>query len=164
MREMLHTLSQQEARQLWRYAAIPIIFDDRPHTRLLVKLPYAADNRDWLRQHEIRKPVWQKQWQAWQIPRVWLERILQQCLSRYGRCYFIHPYREQERCAPACWNAVGPLCECSCLGQYHGSQAPGRWHSVNETCAIQWGPRQYACRLLSIAYERAAGTVRSVSD
>ena len=74
------------------------------------------------------------------------------CRLRFGRVYVIQPYREFEKCAPACWNATGFTCECSCMGKNHGSMPGGRWWVVADTFAIQWQGRRLACRLI----ERAA--------
>jgi hypothetical protein len=54
------------------------------------------------------------------------------------------------KCAPACLYAVGYHCECSCMGANHGTGHPGgRWHEVSDTFAFNWGPKQYACRLIA---------------
>ncbi len=36
---------------------------------LLVKLPFAADNADWLRNGKRMKPEWVKRFKAWEVPR-----------------------------------------------------------------------------------------------
>jgi hypothetical protein len=126
-----------------------VVFRDTAQNRLLVKLPYAADNRAWLKTEHTRRPEWVPAFKCWQVPKAWLDDVTRRLCQRYGQVYLIQPYRERETCAPACWDATGLECECSCLGANHG-QGQGRgWYVIAETCAVRWGPRQYACRLLT---------------
>ena len=79
----------------------------------------------------------------------WYDWLARRLLYKYSAVYLIQLYREQQKCAPACWNAEGLHCECSCMGENHGSGHPGeRWREVSETFAFEWGPTKYACRLL----------------
>lgn len=150
--------SQRDPAWIWRQRAIPVVFDDRDHGQLLVKLPYDATNRVWLRGGEHRKPEWMPAQKCWRVPRAWLEALVYRLGLRYGQVYMIHPYRTRETCAPACWNAIGVECECSCMGAHHGSGTQGdRWYVVSDTCAITWSARKYACRLLR-ARERLLGS------
>lgn len=139
-----------DASRIWRQSTVPVVFRDTVQRRVLVKLPYAPDNRAWLKGAHVRYPEWLKQFQCWQVPRAWLDEATSRLCLRYGQVYLIQPYRERETCAPACWNATGLECECSCLGAYHGENIHGAsWYVVSETCALRWGPRQYGCRLLT---------------
>src|SRR5690606_1987750 len=59
--------------------------------------------------------------------------------------------RAQQKCAPACWNAEGFHCECSCMSENHGGGHPGgSWYKVSETFAVSWGAQRYSCRHLKI--------------
>jgi hypothetical protein len=149
----------RDAAQIWRQQVIPVVFRDTAQKRLLVKLPYAADNWEWLRADQARRPKWLAASHCWQVPQAWLEDVTRRLCQRYGQGYLIHPYREHETCAPACWNAIGLACECSCLGAYHGQGQGKGWYVIAEVCAVRWGPRQYACRLL-----RAKGLPRVPSS
>lgn len=116
---------------------------------LMIRLPYAPDNRAWLRADRQRKPAWKKQFKCWEAPKSWFDSVISQCLHRYGRVYVIQPYKAHEKCAPACWNATGFECECSCLGANHGAQSPsGKWRVVSDTFAVRWHERELACRLI----------------
>lgn len=133
---------------IWRQRLIPVLFK-RSSNELLVKLPYESNNREWLRNEKHRIPVFEKKWQAWNIPVAWFEESVRRTLKKYGQVYIIQHHREQQKCAPACWNAKSFTCECSCMGANHGNGFPGgHWHEVAETFAFSYGPRQYACRLL----------------
>jgi len=67
----------------------------------------------------------------------WYDWLARRLLYKYSAVYLIQLYREQQKCAPACWNAEGLHCECSCMGENHGSGHPGeRWREVSETFAF----------------------------
>jgi hypothetical protein len=135
--------------EVWNQGHLPVIWRGGPIRPLLVRLPYAADNRDWLRDDKRSKPKWLSDHKAWSVPQSWFDELVRRAIRRYGGAYVIQPFRASEKCAPACWNAIGVHCECSCLGARHGIGNPqGKWHVVNETFAIRWGAKEFACRLL----------------
>lgn len=138
----------REAAAIWRQAAIPAVY--RPGgAPLLVKLPHASDNLGWLRNGKRTAPVWRARFKSWEVPRAWFNDVIRRALQRYQRVYAIQPFREQEKCAPACWNASGFDCECSCMGEHHGEQGGGAgWFVVSETCAVRHGERVLGCRLI----------------
>jgi hypothetical protein len=141
---------EKDAARIWGQTAIPVIYRQGGSAPLLMRVPYRPDNRTWLRSESQRKPEWNPKEKHWKIPKSWFERIVEQALARFGRVYVIQPYREQEKCAPACWTARGITCECSCMGANHGSQVPfGRWHVVSDTFAVRWGEEKFACRLIA---------------
>jgi hypothetical protein len=81
----------------------------------------------------------------------WFEDTLKRLLARFGAVYVIQPFNKLEICAPACWNATGAKCECSCMGEHHGSKNhAGRWHVVSETFAVRIREREFSCRLLHL--------------
>jgi hypothetical protein len=135
--------------RIWHQARIPVVVLGGPVRRLIVRLPYAPANRDWLQDRHRTKPVWLPKQQVWTIPKSWFEDVLRRALLRYGAVYVIQPFRKDEKCAPACWNAVGAHCECSCMGENHGAGEPeGKWHVVSETLAVRVNAKEYSCRLL----------------
>lgn len=139
----------RDLRSVWRQSVLPVVFRGGQVAPLLAKLPYRDDNRSWLGELGRRRPEWIATQQAWSLPKAWFEPLIQLCLRRYEKCYVIQPTNRAEKCAPACWNALGVTCECSCLGENHGSGSPeGRWHIVSETFAVRVGNRDFACRLL----------------
>lgn len=142
-------------RHVWQQTAIPVVF--RPSQGpLLIRLPYSGGNRAWLQKLGRINPVWNEKRGCWQLPKTWFERTIRAALEKYGRIYAIHPFKHEEKCAPACWNAVGVDCQCQCMGEYHGSAEPaGRWHTVSEALAVKWEEREYACRLLKPAGSHA---------
>lgn len=138
-----------KALQIWNQRQVPVVVR-RAHTGpLIVQLPFRDDNRVWLRGERRSRPRWDAAGKYWSVPASWFDYVIRTSLERYGRVYAIQGSREQQRCAPACWNAEGFDCECSCLGENHGNGRPdGNWHEVSDTFAFQWGPRRYACRLI----------------
>lgn len=139
-------------KQIWWQTSVPVVFRQSKSDNVLIRIPFAKDNRKWLKgEHRRTKyPKWDKGFKCWRTPASWFDDVVHRCLYRFGSLYLIQPYREQQKCAPACWNAVSAWCECSCMGEHHGQGHPdGQWHIVAEYCAVSWGPKDYACRLLT---------------
>lgn len=102
---------------------------------------------EWLRDGRRDKPKWHARFKAWEIPAAWFDSAIKLSLRRYGDAYVIQVYRDQQKCAPACWNAEGFHCECSCMGANHGGGHPGdNWYEVSDTFAVSWARRRYSCR------------------
>lgn len=139
-------------RAIWTQSEIPVVFKQQRPEPLLVRLPFATDNASWLRGSSRRKPVWDGRRKRWETPVSWFDDLILRLLKKYGKTYVVQIHKEQQKCAPACWSATGFHCECSCMGQNHGSGHPGgKWHEVSETFAFSWDERKYACRLLLAA-------------
>jgi len=136
-------------RRIWQQTSVPVVYRQATPKPILVRLPFSKDNYTWLRGNNRHKPKWDSQLKRWETPVAWFDDLIQRLLKRYRQVYVIQLHREQQKCAPACWNAIGFHCECPCMGANHGTGHPGgNWHAVSETFAFQWGPRQYACRLI----------------
>jgi hypothetical protein len=136
-------------REIWRQTKLPVIYRQGAGSSILVKLPYWEGNFDWLRAENRHKPKWDLKFKCWKTPLSWFDDLVEKTLKKFDQVYVIQLYREHQKCAPACWNAQGYHCECSCMGANHGTGHPsGRWTEVAETFAFQWGERRYACRLI----------------
>lgn len=136
--------------QVWQQSSIPVLFRQGVGKPLLMRLPYSATNRAWLRRDARTNPIWNPEGKRWELPKAWFGRLVEQSLETYGRVYIIQPYHEQEKCAPACWNAEGDECQCSCMGVNHGSQSSGAsWKIVSDAFATRWSDTQIACRLVT---------------
>jgi hypothetical protein len=116
---------------------------------LWVRMPYDVSNRNWLKNQKRTKPYWDKVEQRWELPNAWFNDLVERMLERFGKVYILQPYREQEKCAPACQNAIGHICQCSCMGENHGTGNDGTWFEVSDTFATRWGDLEIACRLLT---------------
>lgn len=134
---------------IWRNRCVPVVFRCAEPKELRVKLPFAPDNRAWI-QPEKTKVTWDKRRQCWIVAYNRFEGVVTDCLRRYQKVYVIQQRRELEKCAPACWNAIGFDCECSCGGRHHGSGRDGHWHIVDEAFAFRWGSVSYSCRLIEL--------------
>ncbi len=135
---------------VWNQKQIPVVLRRAGKgERLRVRLPYEKLNRYWLQNGKRRSPVWINDIQCWELPKIWFNDFVNRSLERYGKVYIIQPYREQEKCAPACQNAVGHECQCSCMGAHHGAGNDGTWFEVSDTFATRWDKRELACRLLT---------------
>ncbi len=146
---MTDTTDLDKIKRIWSQPVIPVIYRQAKGKPLSLKLPYHADNRVWLQNGGRTKPKWDKERKHWVLPYAWLNRLVESTLHRWGKLYIIQPYRVQEKCAPACWNAEGYECQCSCMGENHGMGDPGgKWFVVDDTFATKWGEQEYACRLL----------------
>jgi hypothetical protein len=138
----------------WNSASVPIIVrSDISGDKLTARLPYRSDNKAWLfglatgrRKPEVK---WSPVEKAWKLPVSWLNRFVDSGLERYERLYVVQPFREMEKCAPACRNAVGHDCQCSCMGANHGAGNGGGWFDVSEEFSFRWGPQSAAIRLMT---------------
>ncbi len=136
-------------RQIWNQEDIPVVLRRTGKgERLRVRLPFDKTNSVWLRNGRRLRPEWNNKRKFWQLPKAWFNDLVDRSLERFGSVYIIQPYREQEKCAPACQNATGHECQCSCMGQHHGVGNDGSWFEVTEVFATRWGARELACRLL----------------
>lgn len=143
--------SEEAIRRVWNQRSIPVVLrrggkGQSPR----VRLPYSQDNRAWLQNDRRTSPNWIANHHYWEIPKSWFNDFVQRALSKYGRVYIIQPYREQEKCAPACMNATGHECQCSCMGANHGAGNDGSWFEVSDTFATRWGDQHLACRLMKL--------------
>ena len=149
---------RKKIESVWRQVHIPVIYRRGRGYALFLRLPYKTDNYYWLRNERQRKPKWITEKKYWEIPAAWFDDTVNRSLELWGAIYIIQPYKHQEKCAPACWNAVGHECECSCMGENHGSHSAGRgWFVVSDTFATRWNNKELACRLLRAKKGSATG-------
>ncbi|OXS99107.1 hypothetical protein B7H23_12950 [Notoacmeibacter marinus] len=147
--ETISDSNSAKRRQVWNQGGLPVILRrDGKGELLRLRLPYAEDNRQWLRNGRIRRPKWSDDLSCWEIPKAWFNDFVDRSLQRFGAVYVIQPYREQEKCAPACLNATGHECQCACMGANHGAGNDGSWFEVTDTFACRWRGRELACRLM----------------
>lgn len=145
------TPSDQQSKTVWNNGVVPVIVRRGGRQPIRLRLPYAENNRSWLKNGpRKREPLWEASKKYWELPSSRFNEITRLLLNRFGKLYIIQPYKEQEVCAPACMNATGFECECSCMGRNHGMGNHGDWLAVNETFAVRYGDTQLACRLLVV--------------
>lgn len=152
-----NVMTDAELRRIWNQQLIPVLLRrGGKGQRLRIRLPYAKTNRDWLRNSKRFAPEWNDRQKYWEIPKAWINDFVERSLAKYGQLYVIQPYRPQEKCAPACLNATGHECECSCMGANHGVGNDGSWFEVSETFATRWHEQELACRLMTVRKQNLA--------
>jgi hypothetical protein len=119
-------------------------------TNLWMRIPFSSDNRQWLssvrdvRITRANKPYWDPACKRWELCDSWFNDLFEKSLGRFRQVWLIQPLNRTEKCAPACRNATGHDCECSCLGQHHGQGDDGTWFDVDETFSIRSLGREWA--------------------
>lgn len=135
---------------IWAQKEIPVVLRRTGKGELLrVRLPFAEGNREWLRKGRHRQANWVADGAYWEIPKAWFTDFVDRALARFGKLYVVQPYRVQEKCSPACQNAIKHECQCSCMGANHGQGSDGTWFEVSDTFATRWSERELACRLMT---------------
>lgn len=115
-------MDAEQITNIWNQREIPVILRRAGKGELLrLRLPYAETNRSWLQNDRRTLPAWIASKRCWEIPKAWFNDFVERALATFGAVYVIQPYREQEKYSPACLNAVGHECQCSCMGRNHGS-------------------------------------------
>lgn len=141
---------ERRLKDIWNQQVIPIVLRRTGKgERLRVRLPFADANREWLRDGKRACPTWVSNLKCWELPKKWFNSFVERAIVKFGRVYIIQPFHEQEVCAPACQNAKGHECQCSCMGEHHGVGNDGSWFEVSDAFATRWGERHLACRLLT---------------
>ncbi|RPI74829.1 MAG: hypothetical protein EHM45_17040 [Desulfobacteraceae bacterium] len=127
-------------KEIWNQKEFPVVFRKGKGEPLLVRFSDSDEEKAWLKDEHRNKPKWLKNYKCWKIPKAWFEDVVKRALIRYKGVYVIQPFRPQEKCAPACWNATGIECDCSCMGENHGSGNPiGKWYIVSEALGCPMG-------------------------
>mgnify|MGYP000005754874 FL=1 len=132
---------------VWAQKSVPVIWRRSPP--IWVRLPYLKGNREWMRPDRGHQPEWNKPQNRWQVPASWFNQLVDKCLDRFGAVYIIEPHRPMMKCAPACRDAKGHICECSCLGANHGSNHHAGWYDVSETFSFKYGQSELMSRRLT---------------
>lgn len=145
----METNNIEKINSIWNQKKIPVIYRNTANgTKILLRLPFFENSRTWLRDDRKTKPIWDKEKKYWEIPKAWFNDTIERCLRKFKYIYIIQPHSVFEKCAPACWNAQGHECQCSCLGANHGSQSSNGYFIVHEAFAFRRKGNELACRLL----------------
>lgn len=141
--------SSDQLLAIWKQRNIPVVLrrtGKGDHLRL--RTPGSITDARWLTGQKQRRLKWNHDNDCHEAPKNWFNHVVERCLEGWGAVYVVQPYREQEKCSPACMNASGHECSCSCMGKNHGAGNDGSWFEVSEAFATQWGDRELACRLM----------------
>jgi hypothetical protein len=142
--------TDRNAMTIWNNGKIPVVIRRGGTKPIRIKIPYANDNRSWLKSGPRKKePEWNRVLKCWELPSSRFNELVGMILERYGKIYIIQPYKEKEVCASACMNAKGFECQCSCMGANHGANHSEGWFEVSDHYAVRYGEEKLACRLLT---------------
>lgn len=150
-RSILASMKQSSREKaVWDQTSTPVVLRRaEKKQKIRLRLPYSADNRQWLKNNRRIHPIWVESGKYWELPKTWFDDFVNRALIRYGQVYIFQPHRELEKCAPACQGATGHDCNCSCMGANHGAGSDGSWFEVSETFSFRWHSQPLACRLLT---------------
>lgn len=143
--------SLPELKAFLEASKLPVLLNTKTKGKIMLRFPNEEKHEDFVAGGQRSEPEW-KPYGAWFVARSALRSHAQRCIAKWGGCWIVQSYREKEVCAPACQNAIGLECHCSCMGLYHGHEAEatsGKWHVVNEAFCVRWGDVVYAVRRIS---------------
>ena len=131
--------------ELIRHRRYPTVYRSRQET--IVWTPFRPGNKELVKIGRNR-PRWHSADKSWHCPKAHFEELVRVLLRTFGGVYVIQHINEREVCAPACRNAKGLHCECSCAGANHGSGGDGGWYDVSETFSVRHVNEQLAVRFV----------------
>lgn len=140
-------MNDKELIRVWNPHEIPVILRRTEKGQLLrLRLPTWLQNGRLISLKSIASE------RFWEIPKAWFNDAVERALRTYEQIYVIQPYREQEKCSPACLKTSGHECQCSCMGRNYGARNDGSWFEISETFATRWGDQMLACRLMMVRH------------
>lgn len=112
----------------------------RPPTKgqLHIRMPFALDNRKWLKQTLGNRVHVERDGPYWKIARHHLWGLVDAMAHRYGEVDVILDFRTTERCDTRCTQATSDECVCACAGANHGGLADALkdWLEVGDSTLI----------------------------
>jgi hypothetical protein len=117
----------------------------REHARLILELPYANDNRWWIKDvcGSYTRPEFNRKDKVWEVARSHYWTLIEACVERYGIVTVVEDYALQEKCTRSCTNARPESvneCTCVCGGDHHGMDRGGSlrdgWIEVGDELLI----------------------------
>lgn len=147
-------IDRTRLKAVWNQRRIPVVLrrqgkGEKARARLPGPPTYSVTQQAWIQDRRRIHPVWDWSERFWEFPKQWFNDFVERSIKSFGAVYIIQPYRDHEICARACMEAQGHMCNCSCMGENHGSGWHGRWFEISEAFAIRSSTPQLACRLLT---------------
>jgi hypothetical protein len=106
--------------------------------QVVAKIPVRKGNYRWLREAvRLRSPRLDDD--RWHLPRNCLNRLVIASVDRYGYVALWRDMSRLSRCTRRCLEAEGFECDCSCLGENHGSGAHGWFERVGDVVVADRG-------------------------
>lgn len=127
-------MQAQTFSELIRHRVYPTVYRSREDT--VVWTPFRPGNKGLIKIGRNR-PKWHPSDKSWHCPKAHFEELVQVLMREFRGVYVIQHINKHEVCAPACRNAKGLHCECSCNGKNHGSGNDSGWYDVSETFSVR---------------------------
>lgn len=137
--------------KIWKEDPVVMLSKDNPKAPngVYVKFPGSKPPIGWVWGNRRNWPRYNVIFKCWVVPMSWFDDMVEKMLIHFGHVYVIETVQSQHVCAPACWNAIGIACKCSCNGLNHGKNQPaGDWRVVSEAFAVYKGESKLTCRLI----------------
>lgn len=150
-RRIIMEITDEKFRQIWRQSNVPVIVRQEQPMPVLIHLPDSDKSEWWIPEGKRTTLSWNAQLECWETPRSWFNEMIQLSLKRYGDVQVVQLYRKIRKCVPACWNATGDDCECSCGGGNHGTRQPlAKGKTASDIFVFKSGSTEYACRRIKV--------------
>ncbi len=146
---------ERRIKEIWNNSKTSILLrrggkGEKLRVRICGRKLFDAGDMAWLKDDKKIDPEWNQKLRCWETPKSWFNRLVKNFVQTDGGLYIVQPFREQEKCSPACQNAKGHECQCSCMGEHHGAgNIDSGWFTVSDTFATRWGSKSLACRLIT---------------
>ena len=146
----------ENARKAWNQKQFPVILRRKKQAgknpKLRVKIPPGANAYFVLRGESRRshEPIRNTEGNYWELPYSRLNELVEILAKKFGSVILMQPVRHKQVCAKACMEAMGFECECSCLGENHGSRnMDSSWFEINDTYAVNYGEDEVSVKVIS---------------
>lgn len=146
----------EDARKAWNQKQFPVILRRKKQAgknpKLRVRIP-AGTNAYFVLKGGSRRchaPVHITNGNYWELPYSRLNDLVEILAKKFGSVILMQPVMHKQVCASACMEAMGFECECSCLGENHGSRnMDSSWFEVDDTYAVRYEEEEVSLKIIS---------------
>jgi hypothetical protein len=87
-------------REIWRQKVIPVVYRQVRPEPVLLRIPYAPNNFEWVRGEKRHKPDWNAKFKCWETPVSWFDELIERTLRKFGKVYVIQLFSRLLKFAP----------------------------------------------------------------
>lgn len=145
-----------DAKKAWNQSEVPVILRRKKQAgqnpKLRIRLPVKGYHFQILKgaNKHSHNPVHVAKGNYWEVAYNRLNELVRILATHYGKVILMQPVRHKQVCARACMEASGFECECSCLGENHGSNnMDSSWYEVDDTYAVRYGGEDVSLKIIS---------------
>lgn len=145
-----------DAKKAWNQSAVPVILrrkkKDGHNPKLRIRIPSQSGAYEILkgRNKHNHNPRFDEKGKYWELAYDRLDEMVKILAIHFGSVILMQPIRHKQVCARTCMEAQGFECECSCLGENHGSQnMNSSWYEVYDTYAVKYGEEEISLKVIS---------------